>query len=47
MDALKRKCVKAGYPRDVGEGASPAPVRISEQAIRWNVDDIEAWREAL
>lgn len=33
--------------RWAAEEAFPAPVRISEKAIRWKVDDIEAWRGAL
>ncbi|MBK79596.1 MAG: AlpA family transcriptional regulator [Gammaproteobacteria bacterium] len=33
--------------RWVGEGTFPAPVRISEKAVRWTLDEIEAWREAL
>lgn len=33
--------------RWVSEGTFPEPVRISEKAIRWKVDEIEAWRDAL
>lgn len=33
--------------RWVSEGTFPEPVRISEKAIRWKVDEIEVWREAL
>ena len=29
------------------EGTFPQPVRISEKAMRWKVDEIEAWSEAL
>lgn len=31
----------------VAEGRFPAPVRVSERAIRWRVDEIRAWQEAL
>lgn len=31
----------------VNEGTFPAPVKISERAIRWNIDEIEKWRDAL
>ena len=33
--------------RWISEGSFPGPVRISERAVRWNIDDIEAWRNAL
>ncbi|MDZ7840406.1 MAG: AlpA family phage regulatory protein [Gammaproteobacteria bacterium] len=33
--------------RWVSEGTFPSPVRISERAVRWRVDEIEAWRDAL
>jgi len=33
--------------RWVAEGNFPAPVRISEKAIRWKVDNIEAWPGAI
>lgn len=31
----------------VSEGNFPPPVRIGERAVRWRVDEIEAWRDAL
>lgn len=31
----------------VSEGTFPPPVRISERAVRWRVDEFEAWRDAL
>lgn len=31
----------------VAEGLFPAPVRISERAVRWRLEDIEAWRNTL
>lgn len=33
--------------RWVSEGTFPQPVRISEKAIRWNIDEFETWRAAL
>jgi len=33
--------------RWVSEGTFPPPARISERAVRWRVNDIEAWRDAL
>ena len=30
--------------RWVSEGCFPQPVRIGERAVRWRVDDLEAWR---
>jgi len=33
--------------RWISEGSFPEPVRISERAVRWNIDDIEVWRNAL
>lgn len=33
--------------RWVSDGTFPPPVRISERAVRWRVDEIEAWRDAL
>ena len=33
--------------RWVSEGSFPKPVRISDRAVRWNIDDIETWRNAL
>ena len=33
--------------RWVSEGSFPRPINISERAVRWNIDDIEAWRNAL
>jgi len=38
---------RATVYRWVCEGTFPQPVRISENAVRWKVDEIEAWREAL
>ena len=31
----------------VDEGAFPPPVRVSERAVRWRTEDIEAWRGSL
>lgn len=31
----------------MNEGVFPAPVRVSERAVRWRSEDIEAWRESL
>ena len=33
--------------RWISEGSFPEPVRISERSVRWKIDDIEAWRNAL
>ena len=33
--------------RWISEGSFPEPVRISDRAVRWKIDDIEAWRNAL
>jgi len=33
--------------RWISEGSFPEPVRISERAVRWQIDDIEVWRNAL
>lgn len=33
--------------RWVSEGMFPEPVRISRYAVRWNIDEIEKWRDAL
>ena len=33
--------------RWMSEGTFPEPVRIGEKAVRWRIDDIERWREAL
>jgi len=38
---------RATVYRWVSEGVFPRPVRISDKAVRWKVDEIEAWREAL
>jgi predicted DNA-binding transcriptional regulator AlpA len=38
---------RATVYRRVSEDAFPHPVRISERAVRWDVNEIEAWREAL
>lgn len=38
---------RATIYRWVSEGTFPPPVRISEQSVRWKIDDIEAWRDAL
>lgn len=38
---------RATVYRWISEGAFPHPVRISERAVRWDVNEIEAWREAL
>lgn len=38
---------RATVYRWISEGAFPEPVRISGTAVRWKVDEIEAWREAL
>jgi len=38
---------RATVYRWVSEGAFPRPVRISDTAVRWKVDEIEAWREGL
>ncbi len=49
---LAEACELIGVSRStvykwVAAGRFPAPVRVSERAIRWRVDEIEAWREAL
>jgi prophage regulatory protein len=49
---IREVCVLIGVCRAtvyrwVSEGAFPQPVRISDRAVRWKVDEIEAWREAL
>jgi prophage regulatory protein len=28
----------------VNEGTFPAPVKVSERAVRWRTEDIEHWR---
>jgi prophage regulatory protein len=33
--------------RWMSEGTFPEPVRIGEKAVRWRIDDVERWREAL
>ncbi len=33
--------------RWISEGSFPQPVRIGERAVRWRIDDIDAWRNAL
>lgn len=33
--------------RWVNEGTFPSPVRVSKYAVRWRVDDVERWRDAL
>ena len=33
--------------RWVSEGSFPEPVRIGERAVRWNIADIEVWRNGL
>ena len=33
--------------RWVSEGTFPQPVRISRYTVRWNIDEIEKWRDAL
>ena len=33
--------------RWISEGSFPEPVRVSERAVRWQIDDIEEWRNAL
>lgn len=38
---------RATVYRWVSEGAFPRPVRISDNAVRWKVDEIEAWRDGL
>jgi prophage regulatory protein len=51
-DRIREVCDLAGVCRAtvyrwVSEGAFPQPVRISDRAVRWKVDEIEAWRGAL
>lgn len=31
----------------VANGRFPAPVRVGSHAVRWSVDELEAWRESL
>lgn len=31
----------------ISEGKFPAPVRVSVRSVRWRVDALEAWRDAL
>ncbi|MEZ5551531.1 MAG: AlpA family phage regulatory protein [Pseudomonadales bacterium] len=31
----------------MNEGTFPAPVNVSERAVRWRTEDIEHWRNAL
>lgn len=38
---------RATIYRWMSEGSFPQPVRISDRAVRWKVDEIETWREAL
>jgi len=33
--------------RWVSEGSFPQPVRIGDRAVRWRIEDIEAWRNEL
>ena len=33
--------------RWISEGCFPEPVKISERAVRWKIDDIEEWRNTL
>lgn len=33
--------------RWMSEGTFPGPIHVSEKAVRWRIDDIERWREAL
>ena len=33
--------------RWASEGSFPHPVQVGERAVRWRIDDIEAWRNAL
>ena len=30
----------------VAQGTFPAPVRVSEHAVRWRIDEIQTWQEA-
>jgi predicted DNA-binding transcriptional regulator AlpA len=31
----------------MAEGSFPRPVRVSERAVRWRMEDIESWRDRL
>lgn len=31
----------------VAENSFPPPVRVSERAVRWRIEDIQAWRSSL
>lgn len=31
----------------VAQGTFPSPVRISERAVRWRIEEIERWRDTL
>ena len=33
--------------RWISEGSFPRPVRIGERAVRWRIENIEAWRNEL
>lgn len=33
--------------RWVNAGTFPQPVRISEQSVRWSIEEIEKWRDSL
>ena len=49
---ISEVCGLAGVCRStvyrwVSEGSFPQPVRIGERAVRWKIDDIEVWRNAL
>jgi prophage regulatory protein len=33
--------------RRIGEGTFPAPLKLSEGCVRWDSEDLEAWRKAL
>jgi prophage regulatory protein len=33
--------------RRIGEGTFPAPLKLSEGCVRWDDDDLRAWRDAL
>jgi predicted DNA-binding transcriptional regulator AlpA len=31
----------------MADGSFPRPVRVSERAVRWRLEDIEGWRDSL
>jgi len=33
--------------RWITEGEFPEPVRLSKYAVRWRIDEVESWRDAL